>query len=173
MDTLTTIKTRRAVREWESKDVPQEVLHQVLDAGRFSPSPLNSQPWHFIILKNKATISTLMQSAQHGEFATEAPVVVVVTVDTGAKVDKWLFEHEQHIYSGVCAIMNMWLATWSLGLGGCWVTIDKDTARKMLNIPDTHLILGSLALGYAKELPKEHKLDDRKPLEEMVSYETF
>ncbi len=114
-----------------------------------------------------------MPHAHHGSFLTKANVVIVVTVDKNAKVDEWLSEHEQHVFSGACAIENMWLAAWDLGLGGCWVTLDGKTAKEMLNIPDDHILLGSLALGYQAETQKIHQESDRRPLAEMVSYELF
>lgn len=173
MDTITAIKTRRSVRNFTDQQIPDDILQEILEAGRFSPSPLNSQPWHFIIVKNKDTISSLMPKAQHGSFLTQANVVVVVTVDRQAKVDTWLSEHEQHVYSGACAIQNMWLAAWSLDVGGCWVTVDEKTTRGILSIPDNQIIIGSLALGFPKEKPTPHTVEDRKPLEQMVFYETF
>lgn len=173
MDTLTAIKTRRAVRNWTDQDIPESILLQVLEAGRWAPSPLNSHPWHFIVIRNKETKSKLLPQAHHGAFLIDANVVVAVTIDKNAKVDEWLSEHEQHIYSGACAIENMWLAAWDLGLGGCWITLDEKTTRAILSIPNDQIILGSLALGYPHETPKQHQESDRRSLSEMVSYEKF
>jgi nitroreductase len=173
MQTLEAIKTRRAVRGWSEKDVAQDTLQQVLEAGRYAPSPLNSQPWHFTVIRNADTINKLMEHANHGSFLTQAKVVIVVTVLKQAKVDEWLAEHEQHIYSGVCAMENMWLAAWDMGLGACWVTVDEKTTRGLLGLPKNHKLLGSLALGYATIPVKPHTDQDRKPLSDMVSYENF
>lgn len=173
MKTLDAIKTRRAVRNWTTQDIPDNLLLQILEAGRWAPSPLNSHPWSFIVIKKKEAIQQLMPQAHHGSFLTRANVVIAVTVDKKAKVDTWLSEHEQHIYSGACAIENMWLAAWDLGLGGCWVTLDEKTTREMLRIPETQVLLGSLALGYPAESPNSHQESDRRPLSEMVSYELF
>lgn len=146
---------------------------QILEAGRWTPSPLNSHPWHFIVIRKKETLDKLMPKAHHGAFLTRANVVIVVTVDKQAQVDNWLSEHKQHIYSGACAIENMWLATWDLGLGGCWVTVDEKTTREILSIPANQVLIGSLALDYPKEKPALQKVEDRKPLAQMVFYETF
>ncbi len=173
MNTLDAIKTRRAVRSWTDQAVTDEQLTQILEAGRFAPSPLNSHPWHFTVLRSKKTMQQLMPDAKHGGFVTQANVVIVVTVDTKAKVDIWLSEHAQHIYSGACAIQNMWLAAWDMGLGACWVTLDEKATRKVLQIPDDQVIIGSLALGYPKELPSPHIESDRRPLSEMVFYEKY
>lgn len=173
MNTLDAIKSRRSVRNWTNQDVPDDVLQQVLESGRWAPSPLNSHPWTFIVIKDKGTLESLAPQAHHGSFLTKANVLVAVTVDKKAKVDEWLSEHEQHVYSGVCAIENMWLASWDLGLGACWVTLDDKTAREILEISDDQVLLGSLALGYATEPPKDHQESDRRPLSDIVSYELF
>lgn len=173
MDALTAILSRRAVRNWTEQEVPQDMLQQILEAGRFAPSPLNSQPWHFTVIRNPATVVSLMESARHGTFLSRANVVVVVTVTKEANVDAWLSEHEQHIFSAACALHTMWIAATSLGLGGCWVTLDDAATRPLLSIPDHHILLGSLALGYPADPVRPHQEKDRLPLASMVSYEAW
>jgi len=173
MNTLTAIQTRRATRNWTNEAIPENVLLQILDAGRWAPSPLNSHPWRFIVIRNKEIIKKLTPQAHHGGFLLQANAVIAVTVEKQAQVDEWLSEHEQHIYSGACAVQNMWLASWDLGLGACWVTLDEKTTRGVLHIPDDQVLLGSLALGYPATPPKPHQESDRRPLSEMVSYESF
>lgn len=173
MDTQTAIITRRSVRAWTDQIIPEDLLQTILEAGRHSPSPLNSQAWKFTIIRKKETLQELMPTAQHASFVTMANILIVVTVDQAAEVDEWLSEHNQHIYSGVCALQNMWLSAWDKGVGGCWVTLDEKTTRRILDIPNGHELIGSLALGYAKKPPAPHKEDDRRPLSEMVFYEKF
>lgn len=173
MDIISFIKSRRSVRSWTDQHVPDDLLKNILEAGRFSPSPLNSQPWHFIVIRTKETIKNLMSEAKHGPFLQSADVVIVVTIEKLARVDEWLSEHKQHIYSGACAMENMWLATSALNLGCCWVSVDDAATRKVLSIPDSQEILGSLAIGYPKTTPKEHMESDRKFLQEIVFYEKF
>jgi nitroreductase len=173
METIQAIRTRRAVRSWLDQNIPDEILSQILEAGQWSPSPLNSQPWHFIVIKQKETLSNLTQMAHHGAYLLEANVVIVVTVTSNATGDPWLEEHKQPIYSGACAIQNMWLTAWELGVGGCWVTVDDVTTRQFLHIPNDQSILGSLALGYPKVPPAPHSEADRKPLAEIVFYEKY
>ena len=173
MDTVQAILTRRSVRKWKAKDIPDSLVNTILEAGRSAPSPLNSQPWHFIVLRNKHTIEEITKTAQHGLFAAQAPVVIVVTVDNHAKVDAWLAEHSQHTYSGVGALISMWFVAWSLGLGGCWITLDNTIVKTKLLVPETHEIIGSLAFGYPDEPVVGHLPEDRRPLSEIVSHEKF
>lgn len=173
MNVLDAISTRRSVRKWQKRSVAKATLNKILNAGRMAPSPLNSQPWHFSVIQDKKMIKVLANSAQHGGFASNAPILIVVTVEEAAKVDKWLHEHEQHVYSGVCAIQNMLLAAWTLKIGCCWITVDRKVTAKLLAIPKNHVLLGSIAIGHPAGKVYPHLPDDRKPLSEMVSFDSF
>ena len=185
MDVFEAIKSRRSVRAWTQADIPKETLSLILEAGRWSPSPLNSQPWHFIVIKNRQTIETLCSQAREGSFLKFANTCIVITAkeevlssdgfenEERVSLISWLKEHDQYLYSAVCTLQNMWLAAWSMGLGGCWVTVDKASTSKLLEIPDNEKIIGSLALGYILGTPVAHKDNDRKPLSEMVFVEKY
>ncbi len=173
MDTFTVIKNRCAIRNFTNQTLPAQVLQQILEAGRWSPSPLNSQPWRFIVIKDKNTLTELAATARHGSFLNTAQTAIVTIVENDAKVDPWLAEHQQYIYSGVCAMQNMWLTAWHLGIGCCWVSIDEQAARELLAIPKNYTLIGSLALGYPVGNSKPHTQKDRNPLSEIVFYEQF
>jgi nitroreductase len=173
MDAIEAIMSRHAVRAFSGKTIPEDILAKILEAGRFAPSPLNSQPWHFIVVRDKPSLKELASHAVHGRFLQDADLDIVVTMDSDAKVDSWLAEHEQHVYSGACAIMDMWLAAWELGIGACWVSLDDKATRKTLSVPDDQKILGSLALGYPKGPLPHHAANERKPLSDVVFYERF
>lgn len=173
MDTSSAIKTRRSVRAWSDQPVSDDLLAQVLEAGRYAPSPLNSQPWKLIVIKNKTTLAACAPQAQHGMFVKEAQLAIVVIIDRNAPGDVWLSEHKQQFYSGACVIQNMWLTAWELGLGACWVTLDENNTRQLLRIPENYELIGSLALGFPKAPPPPHSDHDRKPLTDIVLYESF
>jgi len=52
MSLIDFILTRRSIRNYEKKDIPEEVSAQILEAGRQAPSAANKQPIHFIIVKD-------------------------------------------------------------------------------------------------------------------------
>ena len=56
MDVFQCIRTRRTVREFTDDPVPDLVIHRILQAARWAPSSSNTQPWHFIVVREKATI---------------------------------------------------------------------------------------------------------------------
>lgn len=166
MDILAAIKARKSVRDWEDRPVPDSAIRGILEAGQYAPSPQDSQPWSFIVVGDKSAIEGF--HAVHGSFLGKAPLVIVVTVDQTLATDAWLHEHGQYVYGGACALENMWLATEALGLGACWVTLDDATTRTQLGVPESHAIIGSLAVGYPTERAERYQGAYRKPLETMT-----
>jgi len=65
-DLLKTIKTRRSIRRYQEKHVPDELLERIIEAGRWSPSGDNGQPWRFIIVRDPETKKALGKIAAEG-----------------------------------------------------------------------------------------------------------
>jgi nitroreductase len=65
-DLLKIIKTRRSIRRYKKKDVPDELLEKIIEAGRWSPSGDNGQPWRFIIVRDPETKKALGKIAAEG-----------------------------------------------------------------------------------------------------------
>lgn len=174
MDMFQLIMNRRAVRTFNPGKLDEQVIETILKAGQYAPSPQNSQPWHFTLIRNKESLKHLAASAKHAGFLSEASHLIIVTVNQEVDLDEWLIEHNQHVYSGAAAMQNMWLAAWSLDVGCCWVTLDETTTRKLISIPGEQVLIGALALGYMDENTiKVHDEGDRKPLSLMTSFEQF
>ena len=53
MDALDAIRTRRSIRKYLDKPVPEDVLRQVLGAAMHAPSACNQQPWQFVVLDDR------------------------------------------------------------------------------------------------------------------------
>ncbi len=76
------IENRKSIRKYLDKNIPNDVIKKVLDAGRLAPSWVNVQPWHFIVVrKNKEILSELSNNQPQ---VRKADVVIVCVADTGA-----------------------------------------------------------------------------------------
>ncbi len=174
MDIIKLIKSRYAVRHFSSKELDETIIEKILTAGQFAPSPLNSQPWHFTLIRSKTSLKNLASAAKHASFLADAPLLIIVSVNDKIGIDNWLIKHRQHAYSGAAAMQNMWLAAWGLGIGCCWVTLDESTTKDIISLPDDHLLIGGLALGYIEEKHSEKNEDkDRKTLSLITSFEIY
>jgi len=164
MDTFECIRKRRDIRNFLQKDVPDDVIMKIIEAGRLAPSAMNLQPWNFIVIKNKETLKELGPLCLSGRFIVDAFFAVVVVTDHS---NKW------HEIDGTRAVQNMALAAWNEGIGCCWIgAINRDKVKEMLSIPENLYILTILPFGYPEEFTVKRKKNRKKP-EEVVHWEKF
>jgi len=163
VDALKCIRTRREIRDYLDKSIPQECIDQILEAGRFAPSSKNSQPWHFIVIREGETLSRISDLTPTGKHIAKAPVAIAIVMED-AKLPE---------VDGARAGQNMVLAAWSLGVGSCWVTnFYEDGVKELLGVPQRMKLVTVLPFGYPTE-PKTTRRKVRKPIDEIVHYEKF
>ncbi len=164
METLETIRTILAVRRFKDTPIPEPIVRDIVEAGRLSASGGNSQPWHFIVVRDKATLRQLGQLAQTGPYIAQAPLAIMVTLDRGSRLAD---------SDGSRAIQNMMLAAWSQGVGSNWVGYNNlPEVNALLDIPQQVSVLAILPFGYpAQAVGKGNK--KRKPLGEVASTERW
>lgn len=150
MNTIDCIKTRRSRRLFQDKDVPDEIIKQILECGIAAPSSMDCQPWHFIITKDKEKLEKLAELKKqdgHNHILT-APVSIIVCVDLGKSPSRY-------VEDGVTAVQNMLLAIHEMGLGSVYLSASKLTepeaaqkVRDIFSIPKNIMPVTILPLGY-------------------------
>jgi nitroreductase len=162
-DTLTCIRTRREIREFSEQSISDEVLNKILEAGRLAPSSKNSQPWHFVVVRNKETLKKIAALTPTGAHIAKAPLAIAVLMD-GAKLPE---------IDGARAVQNMALAAWNIGIGSCWITNFYDDAVKdILVAPQRMKLVTVMPFGYPITT-KTRRKKVRKNLSDVVHYEKF
>jgi nitroreductase len=163
VDVFEAIRTMQAVRQYQDRPVPEDVLRRVLEAGRLTASGMNAQPWHFVVVQNPETLRRLGALAKTGPYIAAAPVAIAVAVDRGPLA----------VSDASRAIQAMLLTAWSEGVGGNWVGFrGLDDAKPVLGIPEELDLLAILPLGYpATAIGRGKK--ERKPLAEVASWERY
>ena len=164
MSLLDVILSRRSIRRYENKEIPKDVLDQIVEAGRQSPSAMNVQPYRFVIVK-KSEIKKEMKSI-FSRFLEKAPVIIVGCANPKSRLaGKWA------IVDTSIALQNMVLAAWSLGVGSCWIgSFNEKKTKQALKIPEDGKVVGLLTLGYPAETPKPRK---KKSTDELFSNNVF
>jgi len=166
MDVYDAIHTRSSVRAYEPRDVEQDKLLRILDAGRLAPSARNAQQWRFVVVRDGGRRQELARAADQ-PFLADAPVIIAVVSFAGDRL----------MHCGIpagpvdCAIAidHMALAATAEGLGTCWIGhFNQQACCRVLNVPGDGRIIEMLVLGYPA-VPAGAK--KRKPLDEIVSYE--
>ena len=171
MELYDAIRNRYSVRKYEDRDIEDDKLERVLEAGRIAPSARNVQPWKFIVVRDPETRAALVGASEQ-EWMSSAPVIIAIVGISGLE--------ERIMYCGVpadpvdCAIAidHMTLAAVAEGLGTCWIGhFRQDDCRKILGVPDEMVIIEMLTIGYPEGEPKTDK--KRKTLDEVVCYEKY
>lgn len=166
---LEAIKKRQSVRSYQDKEIPEDVLQQILEAGRLAPSAKNTQSWKFIVVKDKDIRKKLVSACKNQEFVGEASVVIA---GCGTNPD-YVMSNGEHAYSIDLAIAldHMSLEAASLGLGTCWIgAFYQEQVKEILGVPEGVRVVNLLTLGYPKKLgPKT----ERKPLSEIICYDKY
>ncbi len=164
-EVLKTIAKRRSVRSFEQKQISDEELNLILEAGLQAPSGHNDQPWYFSVIQDKGLIKELsdgskleMQKvpvkwvADYGKneklnIYYNAPTVIIVAAKKDAVVPT---------ADACAAIENMLIAATSLNLGSCWIGFTKffftgDDRNKKIGLPEGYEVHYGIALGYIPE----------------------
>lgn len=140
MEVFECVKTLSSIRSYVKKEVPEEIIHEVLEAGRLAPSAHNDQPWQFILIRDRDTLKGLERYCVSGRFISQAGFAVVVLTDPSSK---W------HEIDGTRAVQNMVLTAWSRGLGSCWIgALERKGLMEYLGIPESLNVLTVLPFGY-------------------------
>jgi nitroreductase len=168
MDVFEAIKGRRSIRAYSSREVEDDKLKKVLDAGRLAPSAANMQDWKFIVVKDESTRKKLAQAAGGQKFVGTAPVALVGcgTAQKEMTCDQFTYPIDVSI-----ALSFMFLEAHELGLGTCWLgNFYENEVKKVLNIPEHIRVVAMTPLGYPSEEPEPRP---RKELNEFASFETY
>ena len=166
------IRSLRAVRQFADREIPDEVLHDILDTGRWTGSAKNTQPWDLVVVRNGETLAAL---AKCGQFAGHL---------AGAKLAIGLVMRGDDVVTGMDEgrlMQNLMLAAWMHGVGSCIGSIfpreNERRARELLGIPENRHLRTMLSIGYpaspeALRLPPNTPIPrGRRSLDELVSWE--
>lgn len=142
MNVSEAIRTKRAVRQFAEKPLPDPVITAILNAGRRAQSSKNEQAWHFIAITDRSTLVRLSECGKWaGHLAGAALGVAILVPDPAAKF--------QTMFDAGQAAAYMQLAAWGLGIASCLASIyDVEKARQILGFPaelDLHI---SISFGY-------------------------
>ena len=81
MDVFDAVRTLLAVRRYQDRPVPEQVIRRVLEAGRLSGSGVNRQPWHFVVVQDRDTLRQLGTLVRSGPYIAQAALAIVVAID--------------------------------------------------------------------------------------------
>lgn len=184
MEFLEVIKTRKSIRDFSSKSIPEEILQEILEAGRIAPSFQNRQCWHFIVITEpKLRKQLALHNGLIGKvnfFIKDAPVIIVACANPSQSGT--LNQQNYYLVDVAIAFQQMMLTAWNFGIGSCWLAaFSEKKVKKILALPANFRIVAISPFGYPNK--KEHlyskavktiaRSKRRKDIEKIVSYNYY
>jgi nitroreductase len=166
MDAYLAIASRREVRAYADRPLPDDLVRRILDAGRVSGSSQNKQPWRFVLVE-RAREAVAGAVYEHDNIRGAALVVAIVVSGKGPLS-----------FDAGRAAQNMLLAAWNEGVGSCPNGVaDAAAMTAALGISDDEKVAIVLSFGYpARPIAPERRSAQewierarRKPLDEVVT----
>ena len=161
MDPLETIATRRSIRRYTPEGVSDSDVTTILDAAMASPSAGNEAPWHFIVLRERGSMESIMRVHPYSRMLIHAPVAIIVCADLS------LERHEGFwVQDCSAATMSMLLAAHALGLGAVWLGVHPDAGREAgvreaFELPEGIVPLSIVSIGHPDETkPPSERYDE-------------
>ncbi len=171
------LRVRRSVREYQDRDVPLPLVHEILRDACLAPSAMNGQPWRFVVVNSRAMIKKLSDENKKN-----------LLLELGKNPASPLKKYEERLrderfnvfYNAPCLVLivgertvpslvvdctlaacSFMLAAAARGLGTCWVGLgSRVTDREALGIigvPEGYRIIAPLILGYLRTVPDPPK----------------
>lgn len=156
------ILSRRSCRSYQARQLSEEQLSEILQAGVWAPSGMNRQPWQFTVIQapeNLEKLNRTVGAAGRGSFFYGAPTLVAVSAPEALSTA-----------NADCALAlgNMMLAAHAIGVGSCWINgvtgswerPEVQALMRELGVPEGHKVWGSVALGFTagpfQEVPRKN-----------------
>ena len=174
MDVREAIQKRRASRKFDTRPIEEDKLMLLIEAMRLSPSCNNNQPWRVVVAKDRESLEKIKVALPKGNaYAKNAPLIFAVC---GKLEDDCHLSDRRDYFLFGCglAVGELMLQATELGLIAHPIAgYDPLMIKKNLNIPDDHVLITLVNLGYPgtdastlseKQLEAEVKRPERKPI---------
>jgi len=177
------IKERRSIfpASYIKKEIPVEVINQILETANYAPTHKLTQPWRFTVIrknalaklgeelgklyKEKVSSQQFLQKKydSFAEKTSQADCIIAINMAISGKIPEW-----EELAAVSCAVQNMALTAESLRVGAYWSSPPLiDDLGEFLGLKSNEKCIGLFYMGYHNEKPWEH---NRSPIEEKVKW---
>jgi nitroreductase len=162
MDVMSAIQKRRSIRKYKNKEIPRDLLLEVLDAARLAPSGANRQPWQLIVVTDPEQRKALVPICKDQKFVADCSAFIIGVDDS---TQKWAR------VDLAIAMEHIALAAVEKGLGTCWIgAFDGEKMATHIDLPKGLVITACMTLGYPDESPDARS---RKSMNEVLHWQKF
>jgi nitroreductase len=173
MNVWDAVRTKRAIREFAPRPIPDPDLERIVRAGTRAHSSKNQQRWAFVVIRDRERLKALSQAGPFaGHVAGAAAAVALVTPDPVGPGQPLSV-----VWDVGGAAAQMMLVAWELGIGSCPATVyEQAMVRDLLGIPEGLWCEYLLSFGYPADpgkLSAPPRVGGRRPLREVVFQERW
>jgi nitroreductase len=164
------LRRLRQTRRFTEDPVTDDVLARILEVARWTGSAKNTQPWEFIVVRDREKLERLCVIGPTAHFIGKAPVVIAIVLAGSSP--------RSEAYDEGRASERIMLAAQALGLGSgtAWWGGEEFAAqaKEVLGVPAEKTLLSCVALGYPQPVQRKPQVAlGRRPLSELVFSETY
>jgi nitroreductase len=173
METWDAIRTRRNVRSFDDRRLPDEHLDRIVAAAALAPSSMNEQRWAFVVCRDRERLTELAGVGDYTDHIADAAAAIAFLAP---KADD-IAERESIAFDLGQAVENAMLAAWELGIGSCHGSVyDEPRVRDLLEYPSEMTCDLVVSFGYPEDpasLAPPGSAGGRRPLGELRHEERF
>jgi nitroreductase len=156
------VRKRRSIRKYKDKEIPRDLLDDILEMARLAPSGANKQPWQLVVVTDPKTKMGLVPICKEQKFVGECSAFIAAIDDSG---QKWVK------VDVAIALEHIALAAVEHGLGTCWIgAFDPEKMASYLGVPSGKQVTVCMTLGYPDEDPVARP---RKEMKKLVNWNKF
>jgi nitroreductase len=173
MDTWDTIRTRRNVRRFDARPIPDEHVDRIVAAAALAPSSMNEQRWAFVVCRDRKRLVELSRAGDYADHVARAAAAIAFVIPRAEET----WRRESIAFDLGQAVENAMLAAWELGIGSCHASVfDEARVRSILAYPDAMTCDLMVSFGYPEDpasLAPPGSRGGRKPLQDLRHEERF
>jgi len=176
---LEIVRTRRSVRVYKSGKVTGKQLEMILEAARWAPSGANTQPWEFVVTRDRAKMKRVRRiydeewkqrkledpvnyKGLKKDYVGDVSVLVLACADPRTMrvylTTRQPGDREKLFQASIAnAVEHMMLMAASMDLGTVWVSVREEVEpelRELFKVPEPLRLLWIMPIGHAKSWPK-------------------
>lgn len=169
---MNSIFKRKSIRQFKDKKIEEEKIKNILKAGMQAPSAHNTQPWEFIVVKNKDSIEKIANMSPYAKPALNGNTIIITVCNMKIIKEKKTQNWIQQDMSACTE--NILLEAVEQELGAVWLGTYPEEDRVAIlkeefNIPNNCIPFSVIVLGY----PKEDYISEDRFDENKIQYETY
>lgn len=195
LEFLKCVRERTSIRIYKAGRVSEEQLHMILEAARWAPSGANSQPWDFILTRDRKKMGKVREiysrewkrrkhedpfhyKGLKKDYVGDVSILVLVCGDPRTMgvylTTRQPADREKLFHASIAnAVEHLMLTAATMGLGSVWVSVREEVEeelRALFQVPEPLRLLWIIPIGHPRTRPKAKP---RRELSSMVHWEIF